>query len=215
MPSYDELLKDLVKFSAEHAKASPSAARDPRLRAITAELIRRQIAEHGVYPDPLAEPRTRLLLPEAEAIEGYITGKRVLVTGAAGGVGSRLVYRLLDYKPATIVLVDKDRERLDRVFDEACGLNCTDDVRLVKALVDLGDSEQTDDLFADNRPEIVFHLAAERNVVTNQLDPVNAIRDNIQATLNVSRAVVEAGVERCVFASSRKATMYRPENVLG
>lgn len=215
MATETELLRDLERISATYPKGSPDAARDVRLREITAELIERRTTETGVFSDPLAEPRSRLLHPEIDAIHRYVSGKRVLVTGAAGGVGSRLVYRLLDYKPACIVLVDKDTERLDRVFDETCGLACTDDIKLVKRLVDLAEQEQTNALFASERPQVVFHLAAERNVVTNQLDPVNAIRDNVEATLNVCRAAVDYGVERCVCASSRKATMYRPENVLG
>src|SRR5436189_103423 len=122
MATETELLKDLVRYSAEHPKGSVEAARDFRLRAITAELIRRRTADGGAFPDPLAEPRTRLLHPETEAIARYIAGRRVLVTGAAGGVGARLVFRLLDYKPACIMLVDKDRTSLDQVFEEACGL---------------------------------------------------------------------------------------------
>ena len=74
--------------------------------------------------------------------------------------------RLLDYKPAEIVLVDKDRERLDRVFEEATGLNCTGDIRLVKAHVDLAEAEETDDLFAAARTEIE---ACEREL--SRFDP--------------------------------------------
>lgn len=215
MISETELLHDLKRLSSMYPKGSPDAANDDRLRSITSELICRRVQGADAYLDPLGEPRGRLLRLERQAVAQYLDEKCVVVTGAAGGVGKRVLCRLVEFQPSQIVLVDNHRERLDEVFAELSTLAANSGIELVKYLCDLAESDQTDALFRTYPADVVFHLAAERNVVTNQLKPQSALRDNILATQNVVSAVTKTGVDRCIFASSRKATMYRPENVLG
>lgn len=215
MISEPELLYDLKRLSTAYPTQSPEAANDAKLRSITADLIALRSQGLEAYMDPLGEPRGRQLRLERQEVADYLDEKCVVVTGAAGGVGERLLCRLVEFQPKQIVLVDKNRERLDEVFAELSTLAASSGIELVKYPCDLAEADQTDTLFSDYSADVVFHLAAERNVVTNQLEPQSALRDNIVATQNLVRAVTETGVERCVFASSRKATMYRPENVLG
>jgi len=215
MPSETDLLHELERLSATYPKGSPAAATDGRLRSITAELIRRRTEGLEAFMDPLGEPRGRLLKLDRTGVAHYLDDKCVIVTGAAGGVGERLMYRLVEFQPKQIVLVDKDRDRLSKIYASVRELAECSNIELVEYPCDLAEAEETDALFAAHPADVVFHLAAERNVVTNQLEPQSAIRDNVLATQNIVRCVTETGVERCIFASSRKATMYRPENVLG
>src|SRR5436190_12329474 len=131
MSSETELLKDLVRYSAAYKKGDPAAARDPRLRQVTAELVKIRTEGGAAFTDPLTEPRGRILHPETLDIHEYLNEKRVLVTGAAGGVGARLLYRLLEYKPLCIFAVDKDTDRLREVCEHVRSLPGAEDVELI------------------------------------------------------------------------------------
>jgi FlaA1/EpsC-like NDP-sugar epimerase len=144
------------------------------------------------------------------AVRDLVHGRRVLVTGGGGSIGSELVRQLAGFEPTQLVIVDHDETHL---FDSANRIRAHLGDRCVEELLDIRDRVDVLQAFARLQPEIVFHAAAHKHVPMLERHPIEAARTNVLGTENVVDAAVAAGVERFVFISSDKAV--RPRNVLG
>ncbi|WP_427018493.1 polysaccharide biosynthesis protein [Pseudarthrobacter sp. P1] len=148
---------------------------------------------------------------EVERIAGYITGKRVLVTGAGGSIGSELCRQLHGFAPEELIMLDRDESGLQHTQISITGrglLNGKDTV-----LADIRDAESLNAIFADRRPEVVFHAAALKHAPLLQQYPREAWKTNVLGTLNVLRAAQSVGVETFVNVSTDKAAS--PTTALG
>jgi FlaA1/EpsC-like NDP-sugar epimerase len=146
---------------------------------------------------------------DLDAIAGYLTGKRVLVTGAGGSIGSELCRQIHRFAPAELMMLDRDESSLLAVqlsIDPAARL---DDPAVI--LADLRDAGRIRTIFRERRPQVVFHAAALKHLSLLQRFPGEAVLTNIQGTLNVLSAATS--VERFVNISTDKAA--NPVSVLG
>lgn len=148
---------------------------------------------------------------DVEAIAGYLRGKRVLVTGAGGSIGSELCKQIARFAPAMLVMLDRDESALHGL---TLGLDGRADLESPNiVLADIRDPARIDEVFAHHRPEVVFHAAALKHVNMLEQHPAEAVKTNVLGTLNVLRAAAATGVQRFVNISTDKAA--DPENVLG
>jgi FlaA1/EpsC-like NDP-sugar epimerase len=146
---------------------------------------------------------------DLSTIGGYLTGKRVLVTGAGGSIGSELCRQIHHFRPAELMMLDRDETSLLAVqlsIDLQAGL---DDPRVI--LADLRDADRIREIFRTRRPQVVFHAAALKHVALLQRYPIEAVKTNVLGTRNVLEAA--ESVERFVNISTDKAA--DPSNVLG
>ncbi|MEZ5168932.1 MAG: nucleoside-diphosphate sugar epimerase/dehydratase [Acidimicrobiales bacterium] len=148
---------------------------------------------------------------DIDAIAGYITGRRVLVTGAGGSIGSELCRQLHRFGPEALVMVDRDESALHAVQMAIEGRALLDSDRLVVA--DIRDAGRMKEVFLRHRPHVVFHTAALKHLPLLEMHPAEAVKTNVQGTLNVLDAAAEAGVRRFVNISTDKAA--DPTSVLG
>ncbi|MGC5617430.1 polysaccharide biosynthesis protein, partial [Georgenia sp. Z1491] len=148
---------------------------------------------------------------DLDSIAGYLTGKRVLVTGAGGSIGSELARQVHRFGPAELVLLDRDESALHSVQLSIYGkaLLDTRDV----ALVSIRDQESLQDVFDAHRPEVVFHAAALKHQPLLEMYPEEGWKTNVLGTLNVLRAAEKVGVQQFVNVSTDKAAA--PVSVLG
>ena len=144
------------------------------------------------------------------AIAGYLKGKRVLVTGAAGSIGSELCRQISAFEPAEMVLVDKDESGLYYLREEmtAGGVE-----RCVIKPTSVALRTKMERLFASYLPEIVFHAAAFKHVPLMELSPDEAVINNVRGTLVIAEAAGRYGAERVVYISTDKAV--DPSCVMG
>jgi FlaA1/EpsC-like NDP-sugar epimerase len=142
---------------------------------------------------------------------GYLTGRRVLVTGAGGSIGSELCRQIHRFSPAELIMVDRDESALHALQLSIEGRALLDDPGLV--LLDIRDRAGLDLLFSRRRPEVVFHAAALKHLTMLEMHPGEAVQTNVWGTLNVLEAAVRHGVERFVNISTDKAV--EPCSVLG
>jgi FlaA1/EpsC-like NDP-sugar epimerase len=137
-------------------------------------------------------------------------GRRLLVTGAGGSIGSELCRQLAKLEPASLVLVENHENHLFEIEQElrpklgACVIPCLVDVR------EVGD---VDAVFSEHRPEIVFHAAAFKHVPMMELHPTKAVLNNVRGTRIVARAARNFGAERFLLVSTDKAV--NPTSVMG
>ena len=148
---------------------------------------------------------------DEEEIKKYIKGKRVLVTGAGGSIGSELVRQISQFKPQAVALLDFSEYNLYRVEME-CRKRFKE-IELEACLADLGDLRPTNRVFEHFRPNVVFHAAAYKHVPMQELNPWEAVYNNVLAMKNVIACSIDAGVDKFVLVSSDKAV--RPTNVMG
>src|SRR5437868_741867 len=135
----------------------------------------------------------------------------ILVTGAAGSIGSELCQQLLEYEPELLIALDTNETGL---FDLAEGLRPhPQSARLYPYIGDIRDVQRIVRLFAEMRPQVVFHAAAYKHVPLLEQFPDQAVHTNALATYHLCRLAQEHGVERFVFISSDKAAA--PVSVLG
>lgn len=154
--------------------------------------------------------RPPVTLDEA-AIADAISGKRVLVTGAGGSIGSELCRQIAKFGPAKLVLLDRDESALHATQLSMTGRALLDDGTL--ALADIRDERQLQMVFERERPELVFHTAALKHLTLLEQFPLEAWKTNVVGTLNVLEAARRAGVGTFVNISTDKAA--NPSCVLG
>jgi FlaA1/EpsC-like NDP-sugar epimerase len=146
-----------------------------------------------------------------ESIAGYLQGRRVLVTGAGGSIGSELCRQISTFGPAHLVMLDRDESALHAVQLSITGRAMLDDDSLVVA--DIRDRDRIAELFVAYRPQVVFHAAALKHLTLVERFPSEALKTNVVGTQNVIDAAIASGVERFVNVSTDKAA--DPTSVLG
>jgi FlaA1/EpsC-like NDP-sugar epimerase len=146
---------------------------------------------------------------DLDQISGYVTGKRILVTGAGGSIGSELCRQLHRIGPAELIMLDRDESALHAVQLALYGRALLDSPELV--LADLRDTDAVARVFAERRPQVVFHAAALKHLPLLQAHPAEAVRTNVWGTLTLLEQARD--VERFVNVSTDKAA--DPVSVLG
>lgn len=143
---------------------------------------------------------------DLEAVRRMLAGRRVLVTGAGGSIGSEIVRQVAACGPATLVALDHDESHL---HDMAATLH----EPVVQLLADIRDRTAVNRAFDRHRPEIVFHAAAHKHVPLLEDHPSEAVLTNVAGTQYVLDAADSIGVQRFVFISTDKAV--EPTSVMG
>ncbi len=148
---------------------------------------------------------------DVNAIAGYLTGRRVLVTGAGGSIGSELCHQISRFAPDTLVLLDRDESALHALQLRLEGRAMLDSRALVVA--DVRDAQRMIEVFDEHQPQVVFHAAALKHLPLLEMHPHEAVKTNVVGTQNVLVAARRVGVERFVNISTDKAA--DPISVLG
>jgi FlaA1/EpsC-like NDP-sugar epimerase len=146
---------------------------------------------------------------DLDAIAGYLTGKRVLVTGAGGSIGSELCRQIHRFRPAELIMLDRDESALHAVQLSVDHRASLDDPSVI--LADVRDAGRIRTICETRRPQVVFHAAALKHLPLLERYPGEAVQTNVWGTLGVLEAA--AGVERFVNISTDKAA--NPVSVLG
>ncbi|MFE6995722.1 polysaccharide biosynthesis protein [Microbacterium sp. NPDC057659] len=146
-----------------------------------------------------------------ELIAGYVAGKRVLVTGAGGSIGSELCRQLSKYEPAELIMLDRDETGLQQAQLGTAGHGLLDTKDVV--LANIRDVDTLNGIFEERRPEVVFHAAALKHLPMLEQYPDEAWKTNVIGSLNVIRAAMNVGVTHFVNISTDKAA--NPTSVLG
>jgi len=149
---------------------------------------------------------------DVEAIRDYITGRRVLVTGGAGSIGSELCRQIWELAPDSLTVFDQSEFGVFTLEREFAGqFGPQPGVQFLVA--DVTDDDSLDRVFRDVRPQVVFHAAAYKHVPLMEENPQSAITNNIFGTKAVADAADRWKVERFVLISTDKAV--RPSSVMG
>ena len=136
-------------------------------------------------------------------IADYLSGKVVLVTGAGGSIGSELARQVHRFGPEELVMLDRDESGLHGTQLSIFNQGLLDTPNMV--LCDIRDVEALDKVFADHRPDVIFHAAALKHLPMLEQYPVEGWKTNTLGTLNVLQAAEKYGVERFVNISTDKA----------
>jgi FlaA1/EpsC-like NDP-sugar epimerase len=139
---------------------------------------------------------------EVELAGEQIRGRTIMVTGAAGSIGSELCRLLVRLQPGRLILVDNNESGL---FDIGEELRTISSVELQQALVSIVDRELLLRVFVEERPEVVFHAAAYKHVPMLESHPEQAVLTNVVGTHNTLRCAADVGVARFVLVSTDKA----------
>jgi FlaA1/EpsC-like NDP-sugar epimerase len=157
--------------------------------------------------DLLGRPKIQI---DMAAICDYLQGSTVLVTGAAGSIGSELCRQVAAFDPGRLILVDHDESSLYNLHER---LQATGFRRYSICPTNILQERKLDKLFALYRPRLVVHAAAYKHVPLMELNPDEAVLNNIKGTLLVAEAAARYGAERFVDISTDKAV--EPCNVMG
>tara|TARA_Y100001935_G_scaffold125718_1_gene104364 strand:- start:1305 stop:3203 length:1899 start_codon:yes stop_codon:yes gene_type:complete len=144
-------------------------------------------------------------------ISKYIYGKKVLVTGAGGSIGSELVKQCLGFDPSFLILFDQSENNLFHV-ENMCN-EYANNIGFQPILGDIRDKDILNSVFSSFRPDVVLHAAAYKHVPMQEQNPWEAVQTNIQGTINLVDCAEVFEVERFVLVSTDKAV--NPTNVMG
>ncbi len=192
----------------EAAQLGMTLARLPRLTDLKSGVEDRLEIRPIAVEDLLGRPQTPL---DRDAMRAFVAGRRVVVTGAGGSIGGELVRQLLPLTPARIVLVDNSEFALYQIDMEAARTGGVVPRRAL--LLDVRDRERVRDLFAAEKPEIVFHAAAFKHVPLVEANAAAGVSVNVAGTVSVADAARASGVAAMVLISTDKAV--NPSSVMG
>ncbi|MGO9779539.1 MAG: polysaccharide biosynthesis protein, partial [Streptosporangiaceae bacterium] len=205
------------------ARASGSAIRDLTAEAercgLTPKVVPSvtELLNGGARIEGVRDPRISDLLgrrpvrTDVAAVADRFAGKRILVTGAGGSIGSELCRQLHQFSPAELIMLDRDESALHAVELALHGRALLDSDQTV--LADIRDPHRVREVFGRFRPQIVFHAAALKHLPLLERYPAEAVKSNVMGTATVLAAAAEYGVESFVNISTDKAA--NPVSVLG
>jgi FlaA1/EpsC-like NDP-sugar epimerase len=193
---------EAARASGLHVRYLPSflaaVERDARLSDL------RQIRVEGL----LGRREVHVVSQKAATL---IAGRRVLVTGAGGSIGSELCRQIGCFSPESLYLLDHDESNLHRLQLEITGSGLLDADEII--IADIRDQRRIDQVFAATQPEVVFHAAAHKHLPLLERHPCEAVKSNVRGTQNLVDAAVKHGTSRFVLISTDKAA--DPASVLG
>jgi FlaA1/EpsC-like NDP-sugar epimerase len=148
---------------------------------------------------------------DSQAIHKMLCGKRVMVTGAGGSIGSEICRQIVRSDPASLILIERAENSLFLFEREMVGLGHAS--LCVPCIADICDLARMRAIFEEHRPEVVFHAAAHKHVPLMESNPSEAIKNNVIGTAELARMTHQYGVERFVMISTDKAV--NPTSVMG
>ena len=177
----------------------------------------REDLEGGLKLSHLREARLEDLISSGEisldhdAISSYISGQRVLITGAGGGAGGAIALQLAEYNPQLLILLGHGENSIHRIDQELC-LRFPQLKRQI-VIGDIRDLAKMEDIFNEYLPSVVFHAAAYKQVAYMEYFPDEAVKTNVIGTKNMALLADAYGVRRFIFLSTERAD--RPSSVTG
>ncbi|HBS24431.1 FlaA1/EpsC-like NDP-sugar epimerase [Thalassospira sp. MBR-102] len=200
--------EDITKWVEIAEQRGITLARLPKLNDLREGLADPLQIRPVAIEDLLGRPQARL---DRDKVRQMIAGHRVLVTGAGGSIGSELVRQIAAYGPESLTLLDAGEYNLYAIDMEMA--EKYPDLPRESILGDVRDRTRIDQVFAKQKPEIVFHAAAYKHVPLVEHNPNEGILTNTLGTRNVAEACRAAGVGTMVLISTDKAV--NPANVMG
>ena len=158
--------------------------------------------------DLLGRPPARL---DRAAIQSFVRGRRILITGAAGSVGSELATQIAGLRPDLLVLIDHAENPL--FFLESEIRDTFPDVSVAAQVSDVTDEDKMSRVMTSYRPQVVFHAAAHKHVPLMERTPEEAVKNNVGGVYVMAKCAQMAGVEILVLVSTDKAV--KPSSVMG
>jgi FlaA1/EpsC-like NDP-sugar epimerase len=141
----------------------------------------------------------------------FLTEKTVMITGAGGSIGSELVRQIAGFNPKLILLVERAEFMMFQIERELAG--DFPETRFLPLLADIGDAPRMREIFAEYKPQVIFHAAAHKHVPLMEINPTEAIKNNIFATKLIGELAGEFAVTDFVLISTDKAV--NPTSVMG
>ena len=148
---------------------------------------------------------------DQEPISNQLLDKIILITGAAGSIGSELAKQIITFNPAEIIILDQAETPLHFLVSEMEKLNS--DTKITAIIADIRNKETLKRIFKSKKPDVVYHAAAYKHVPMMEENPSQAIYTNVLGTMNTADLASEYGVESFVYISTDKAV--NPSNVMG
>ena len=200
------IIRDLLIFTD---KTGISLARLPKITDLESDINNEKLKVKPIDVfDLLSRPQALL---DRNAMKKFISNKKVLVSGAGGTIGSELVNQIINYKPKEIILLDNSEFLLYKIEKEIEEKNINIKINLL--LADIKNSKRIDNIFDNNKPDIVFHAAALKHVPIVEQNPLEGILTNIAGTINIAERCKKYNVAEMVLISTDKAV--NPFSVMG
>jgi FlaA1/EpsC-like NDP-sugar epimerase len=149
---------------------------------------------------------------DGRALDEFLAGRIVMVTGAGGSIGAELCRQIAVFRPSKLVLYEISEFALYTLQEEFSALH--PGLELVAAVGDVKDAQRAREVMVAHRPQVLFHAAAYKHVpLMEQVNAWEAVRNNTLGTLVIGQAAIESGVRKFVLVSTDKAV--NPTNVMG
>lgn len=216
----DVLIIAITKIGQEQMLAAVDAAKEAKVEIkIMPSLFENEPELHANnapdlrsldYADLLGRP---LIHIDREPIKEMVKGKKILVTGAGGSIGSEICRQLMSYGPSLLLLLDVDETELHDLSLRLHDWQREWSERIIPVICDIKDKAKLDRILKKFKPNLIFHAAAYKHVPLQELYPEEAITTNILGSYALLKSAIESQVKKVVVISTDKAV--NPTNVMG
>lgn len=155
-------------------------------------------------------PRDKIEI-DMEAVGTLLRGKRILITGAAGSIGSEMVRQIATFDPSELILIDQAETPLHEI--RLMMARRWPGIHSLTIVADIANQRRMEEIFSEHRPEYVFHAAAYKHVPMMEDNPYESIENNVNGTMIIADLAVKYDTRKFVMVSTDKAV--NPTNVMG